>query len=115
MEPDEIEQCFPALAGGNFAIQSPTDPRYNCIAWAAGDTSRWWWPADPRSGAYWPASAIREVSLSAFRQVFAQVGYEPCESDALEAGFEKVALFAQEGKPAHAARQLANGFWTSKL
>lgn len=115
MEPDEIEQCFPGLSGGLFAIQSPVDNHYNCIAWAARDTKRWWWPADPRTGAYWPVGAVREVSLTAFHQAFAQLGYEPCESDALERGFEKIALFAREGRPTHAARQLASGAWTSKL
>jgi hypothetical protein len=115
MDRKEIEQCFPGLSATSFTIQSPADPRYNCIAWAAGDTTRWWWPADPRTGAHWPVGVSREVSLAAFREVFARLGYEPCASDALEEGFEKVGLFARRDKPTHAARQLANGSWTSKL
>jgi hypothetical protein len=39
-----------------------------------------------------------------------------CEGDELEAGFEKIALFANnQGIPLHAARQLPSGRWTSKL
>lgn len=42
--------------------------------------------------------------------------YEPCESAALEEGCEKVAIYASpEGIPTHAARQQADGTWTSKL
>jgi hypothetical protein len=34
----------------------------------------------------------------------------------LEPGSEKIAVFANaKGVPTHAARQLASGFWTSKL
>jgi hypothetical protein len=33
----------------------------------------------------------------------------------LESGFEKIALFASDGVPKHAARQLESGRWTSKL
>jgi hypothetical protein len=35
--------------------------------------------------------------------------------DSLEPGFEKIALYALAGLPKHAARQLPNGRWTSKL
>jgi hypothetical protein len=38
-----------------------------------------------------------------------------CDDERLEAGYEKVALFALLGKPKHAARQLPGGRWTSKL
>jgi hypothetical protein len=30
-------------------------------------------------------------------------------------GEEKICLYAKNGKPTHAARQLSNGRWTSKL
>jgi hypothetical protein len=51
----------------------------------------------------------------AFRDAFATLGYVVCDDDQLEAGYEKVALFALAGVPKHAARQLPNGCWTSKL
>ena len=47
---------------------------------------------------------------------FASLGYTVCEGEGLEAGYEKVALFADAGgRPTHAARQLSGGRWTSKL
>ena len=38
-----------------------------------------------------------------------------CEDGNLEPGYEKVAIYAMDGEPTHAARQLQNGWWTSKL
>jgi hypothetical protein len=47
---------------------------------------------------------------------FATLGYAVCASEGLEPGYQKVALFADEqGVPKHAAAQLTNGRWTSKL
>ena len=57
--------------------------------------------------------------MSAFLAAFATLGYEECKDGCLEDGYEKVVLFAQDNvgyhKPTHAARQLRNGWWTSKL
>ena len=48
--------------------------------------------------------------------MFGTLGYVPCPDGSLERGYEKVALFTDlQGKPTHAARQLPNGSWTSKL
>jgi hypothetical protein len=33
----------------------------------------------------------------------------------LEQGQEKIAIYARDGEPTHAARQLEDGSWTSKL
>jgi hypothetical protein len=43
-------------------------------------------------------------------------GYAPCETDEPEAAVEKVALYVgADGRVLHAARQLPDGAWTSKL
>jgi hypothetical protein len=58
----------------------------------------------------------RAVTLEAFRQAFATLGYAVCAGEELEPGFEKIALFAgNRGAPTHAARQLSEGRWISKL
>jgi hypothetical protein len=47
---------------------------------------------------------------------FATLGYEPCEGEAVEPGWERIALYGTaDGVLTHAARQLLNGRWTSKL
>ena len=107
-------QAFPRLTPQNHSIESPRDRAYNCIAWAAGETTRFWWP-DPMGTTYWPAGAPSEETVGAFIQAYATLGYSPCESAALEQDFEKIAVYTKDAKPTHAARQLRNGSWTSKL
>jgi hypothetical protein len=110
-----LEALFPGLQHSVYHVTSPADDVYNCIAWAASDKSRWWWP-DTGAHRYWPAGLLRDESLSAFQAALASLGYSVCTGEDLEAGFEKVALFADvAGFPTHAARQLPNGRWTSKL
>jgi hypothetical protein len=53
--------------------------------------------------------------VAAFQQAFASLGYELCANANLETGFEKIALYAIGGIPTHAARQLRDGRWVSKL
>ncbi|MEH2465522.1 DUF7689 domain-containing protein [Nostoc sp.] len=44
------------------------------------------------------------------------LGYEVCQSDVLEEGFQKIAIYTDSNKvPTHIARQLPTGKWTSKL
>lgn len=109
----ELESMFPQLAASPYAITSPRSPHYNCVAWAAGRDDVWMWP-DPFGQAWWPAEATRKETIDAFIEVFALLGYERCETAQAEAGFEKLALFAVQGRPTHAARQLPDGRWTSK-
>lgn len=112
---EDLESWFPQLSHSAYAITSPATPEYNCIAWAAGDTERWWWPV-AGSYAYWPANAPVQETLVAFIKAFATLGFMPCDDSQVEQGHEKVALYVdQNGKPTHAARQLPNGRWTSKL
>lgn len=54
--------------------------------------------------------------LAALASLFAALGYAPCGGDDVEAGHEKVALYADDqGSWTRAARQLPNGSWTSTL
>lgn len=107
----EIKARFPALAA-TFQVKSEETRDYNCIGWAAGDTSRWWWPLYP---SYWPSEAAHEATLEAFVAAFATLGYAPCADGNLEEGVEKVVIYLRQGVPSHMARQLASGAWTSKL
>lgn len=107
------EMRFPRLNREIYRVTSPATDVYNCMAWAAGDTTMSWWPA---ADYYWPEYAPLEETLASFQAVFEGMGYSECESDALEAGYEKTAVYVdEEGVPTHAARQLLTGTWTSKL
>ncbi len=48
-------------------------------------------------------------------EAFRFLGYEECDDGTLEAGFEKLALNGSAMMYTHAARQLPDGKWTSKL
>jgi hypothetical protein len=111
-----LEDVFPGLRGTSFRVTSPADDSYNCVAWAAGATNTWWWPFGDPASIYWPENAARLETVAAFRVAFASLGYTVCEHHELEAGHEKIALFADaEGEPTHVARQLPSSRWTSKL
>lgn len=104
---------WPNLRDEDFTESSEETTEYNCIAHAAGNAAAWWWPSGIN---YWPPSVPEEWTLDAFRQAYATLGYDICDNQDLEAGFEKVAIYTDaEGRPTHAARQLPDGRWTSKL
>lgn len=111
VEPQQFFKDFPALPKSTRPKSAAT-PEYNCIAWALGQKNRSWWPGSPYH--YWPGMHTNEITISAFEEVFAMLGYKPCNNGNLEEGLEKIALYALNGLPQHAARQIANGRWTSK-
>jgi hypothetical protein len=115
MERSLLEAAFPGLRETEFRITSPRDVGYNCIAFVLGLTHQWWWPSLPGRGSAWPASLPVSDRLEAFLQMFRLHGYEPSDTEDLEPGMEKVAIYGHEGEVAHAARQLPDGNWTSKL
>jgi len=108
-----VNGAFPNLRPGRFRPTSSATRTYNCIAWAAGETHRWWWPLPDVY--YWPETVARTVAVDAFVNAFETVGFSSCADGAFELGFEKVAIYAQLGRPTHMARQLPSGKWTSKL
>ncbi len=105
---------FPRLSKKNCRFTSPESPQYNCIAWAAGVDDIWWEP-DQGYMYFWPLSAERTYTLSAYVQAFGTKGFLPCNSAKIEAGVQKVALYAKNNFPKHAAKQLPDGWWASKL
>jgi hypothetical protein len=110
----EIE--FPNLVATGYRLTSPTSRAYNCFAWAAGEDERWWNPLEPQNPYYWVDGVPAELTIAAFIRAYGTLGFVPCEDAELEVGFEKIALYATpDGEPTHAARQLPNGKWTSKL
>ncbi|MCK9581516.1 MAG: hypothetical protein M0Q92_13860 [Methanoregula sp.] len=108
------EQDFPNLNQEGFQVTSAINVSYNCIAWAAGDNNKWWWP-DNFKICYWPEDIPRQDSVDAFIKMFGKFGYSPCENRELEDGYEKIAIYANDTAVTHASRQLPTGKWTSKL
>lgn len=110
-----LETKFPDLADYGYEVTSDPTSDYNCIAWAAGDAERWWWPSDSVF-AYWPDGVPKVPTLAAFQAAYQTVGYALCEDEEPEVGFEKIAIYAgPDGTVMHAARHLDGEFWTSKM
>lgn len=110
----DIEFFLPGLESADYQITSDADRAYNCIAWALGETDCWWSPS-LQSRDYWPEQLPRGDSVENVARAFALAGFERCDTPDLEPGIEKIALFADEGRFTHVARQLASGRWTSKI
>ena len=109
---NELIGNFPNISMENSTKTSEVDRRYNCIAWAAGATKRFWWPG-PNS--YWPSEVPREVSLASFVAAYETLGYQTADDFSFVDGIEKIAIYLLNGKPTHASRQLDSPRWTSKL
>jgi hypothetical protein len=106
------ESQFPRLVQEGYRVTSPATERYNCIAWAAGDSNVWW---DPDEDYFWPADVPRDYKLATLILVFEGLGFRRCEHVDLADGKEKIAIYQDASTWHHAARQLADGKWTSKL
>ena len=112
---EAIEKQFPKLTVSDYQITSPDTIDYNCVAWAAQEDEVWWWP-DAQNIDYWPPNVPREETLAAFIEAYQTLGYEVCDSEVLELGVKKIAIYVNSSNiPTHVARQLQNGAWTSKL
>src|SRR5687768_6768544 len=108
----DLERLFPNLRSAGYSVVSPPTDVYNCVAWAAEVSDEWWWPEDR---AYRPVQP-KVPTTASFIDAFQSLGYQPCDSAALETGYEKVAIYlSTAGFPTHVARQLETGQWTSKL
>jgi hypothetical protein len=97
-------------AVGKYKKTSEPDEFNNCIAYAAGVFDEWW---QHTPGYKW--HAFRSESIESLVALFANLGYERCDSGEVETGYEKVVLYERGRLWTHAARQLPDGKWTSKL
>ena len=112
----ESHPDFSFAQHSGFEKTSESSWEYNCIAWAAEDVDRYWWPDRHY---YWPPGIPLRETLQAFVDAFSTLGYDVCRDESLEPGFEKIAIFSKDGTPKHAARQIVSGplagRWTSKM
>lgn len=114
--PADYRQHFPKMSADNHELTSNPTRMYNCIAWAAGENDRWWEPNLPMdAGYYWPDDVPADFRPESLVAAFSAIGYAVCDDGTLVQNIEKIALYRGKGEWTHAARQLADGRWTSKL
>jgi hypothetical protein len=109
-----VRNKFPNICENYSKVGEPAG--YNCVAFAADDYLRWWWPSPDF---YWPPSIPRQETVDSFVKCFQTLNYVPCGlNEKQENGTEKIAIFVDEnGTPTHVSKQLPseNGMWRSKL
>lgn len=99
-----------------FKVTSRLNENYNCIAWAMNLDDVWignpprlyvkfWWPLRE------PICSDPDVLIRAFEEV----GFQKCDDDSHEDGYDKVALYQKDGEWSHAARVLSSTEYHSKL
>jgi hypothetical protein len=112
----ELEANFPNLSRTQWRIKSPWNNAYQCIAWAACDTTKKWWPVR-HPLAYWPLPIPPDETVDRFVEAFATLGYRICDKSGFEFGYQKVAVYADDDLTAtHMARQHFFGRgWLSKI
>lgn len=111
----EIQQHFPNLKHTDFVITSPIDFFYNCHAWAAKFDDLVMQPStNPIYG--WLTGESSDL-LENFVNQFKLLGFtEQTENREVETNVEKIAFYIDDSNEVtHTARQLENGWWTSKL
>lgn len=109
----DLEDFLPCLAISGYKVTSSRTDDYNCFAWAAEQDDCWWSPDSEEY--FWLEGAPKDLTLDGMVKTYGLLGYEISESENLEYGFQKIAIYMKDGKPSHAARQLLSGKWTSKL
>jgi hypothetical protein len=115
MPEKDYDRDFPRLKTLGFLRTSePAD--YNCIAFAVGDTTRWWWPSG-HEDEYWPLPIPDKITLQTFIDAFLSAGYARCDDGGPETDLEKIALYGlNEETIRHAARlEAGKDKWQSKL
>ncbi len=132
MDTQYILNNFPKLIlDPNFKISSPINVNYNCIAWAGIRDDEFWWPEiEPYNldgvKYKWPFNIENNDKLKFFIELYSKLGYIETSNNIgnEHPKFRKIAVFIKidplnldilTNTCTHAARQLKNGLWTSKL
>lgn len=120
-----MRDLLPQLRSEFFEVRSGSTKGYNCVAYAAGDDTRWWEPipapdryGQELGGYYWPEDPAIPAwfSVSSIQQIFQKAGYESCTSSFRVLGAEKVAIYGTDSTNAtHVAKQRLDGIWISKM
>ena len=113
---------FPDLEhDGCFKVTSDPDAKYNCIGFAIGFNDIWVAPSPRTVGPsrvpwfWWPSCVPFDSHPDSLIHTFEYFGFEICNDDKFEPGYDKVALYSHEGRWTHAARIIAEGVYHSKL
>ena len=63
----------------------------------------------------WPGDLPQNDHAETYIRFFEQHGYQLADGPFVEPGFTKIAIYVEDDKFRHVARQLRNGQWSSKI
>ena len=105
-----IEEWFPKIVGKPFVITISTF-EFNCVAFTLDIYDDYVWITEKS----WPYKTIpRLLKIDSFKKLYELYGYEKCENELYEINYEKIAFYAKNNQPLHAAKQFGN-IWKSKI
>ena len=113
-----LRHCFPEVKFDKKyePTSEPTD-RFNCIAWAMRFTDRWVQPSKGQKF-WWPKyhSSSFDCSQQGLVEAFRKIGFDVCDNDFIERGYDKVALYynTKTNTWTHAARVVGRNEYHSK-
>jgi hypothetical protein len=108
----KLRCLFPRLFGNEYHVASKKTRRYNCLAWALGHSDIW---CDAAPDGVWPDGVLDDGSVLAAIRFFEHFGYVRGTDAGTEKDVLKIAIYGDERGYTHAARQLSDGRWSSKL
>lgn len=116
-EKDKISNIFLDLKDDEFEITSDSTPIYNCIGFAIGFMDVWVALGHPMKipWFWWPETVPFSQDKDALIQTFEYFGFEKCDDDSIEMGWDKVALYGNDSQWLHAARIIGPDLYHSKL
>jgi hypothetical protein len=115
----KIEKWHPKLLGKDYKIID-TDKileKFNCVSFSIDLYDDWSGSSEPswRTGYDPPSEIDRSTKLENYIKYFKIFGYDICDNEEYEEGFEKIAIYVDEKNNfKHVARQFVNK-WRSKL
>ena len=110
-----LECLFPKLKGTDWKITSRRARRYNCFAWAAGESHRRW---DCGKGSFWPKDVPRRHGIAYLIAAYMAVGFRVCskrDGRTPDPQYEKIVVYRRGDEGEHAAKLLDSGRWSSKI
>jgi len=114
MDINNVEIWHPKLIGKNYKIiESKYNlADFNCIAYSLDFFDRWCGASEKS----WPYNILsRSPKLENYIKYYKIFGYDVCNNDEYEVGYEKVALYIDNSNCInHASKQYYN-MWRSKL
>jgi hypothetical protein len=114
LTPEKLAEYFPKLTPKNHETKSQATPKYNCLAFAMGDTRHWWEHGKPGGRYYWPPG--RNDTVDSLIAIFKDEGFELTNNHDVEPGFEKIAIYVglDDFLWSHVAKSDGH-VWKSKL